>query len=913
MSANDSRQETSSLSVSVPLYLLIEIVSVNLLLRNNPNDADSNSRSPNLYVTITTTDQLKVHQTAVIQKNHCPIYTCQTGSLYLLPIYEHDIHGHSFSCSSDDAVESTKKIVQVTFGIWDKDVMMNLKDTCLGQVSLDKSTLLQGDASRQEYDILPVMPTIRTTKSSKMNMMTRIFRPVTIHPKDTQDSIGTLALRYRIAQEYEIDFMADMIMTGKIRMGVPENSIKSIARKPKVLLNHASQIMTTSWDTILGTFRPSTSSSTREDHKWSIVSDKSFMNALPRKQRKDRYGRVEYLVKPYPDPKNLDGTKWLTKDEFNAKALESSSNWIQMVGHEKHDLGSLFLEIIQVSNMPNLDTGQLVGDVTDAFIGAVFEDNIVRTDVIDNELSPRFMPWTQRAFIFPIKHPSSLLFLGVFDYDVLGNHDPVGRVVVDLNNFHPDTVYLLDYKLRYLADQSGLKDDRGTLRIRLRLEWKHNRQNVFQIYAPLPKIMVNVPDERSFKIVRYLCTGRIHSDKPSIPSCKAYMRELLSYKDQSWVFLDAIISTILWRGTMQIGTSSLHLSLWFPVDSILVFLAGIIANEQPFRIPSLVFLSIAYIMFKSGYNSSKNPYPWMRTKSPIPFVRNRMMTYVEHQGYLEYMDMKRMKKMRIERLKILCNAIKEFKNAVQREYVKLDYTYYLVSTEEKRLFKFNATFLIDDYVSYLQQVLESLCYQLRVAKSILTWKSYNISFVIMTRCLIVGVLLSIVPIAFILRWTGRILVFTFFGPWMKIIDVCFVQPYYPIHTEETDLKEYKDWITDKVLNASSKINKISQQIRLAEEEGVKLKAMKELRFGSFTEEVRVMDTGRYFYYPEATSTARPYYSQISLQEYGYRYQSLESVDVRKLSGQRLYGSMIPHTQLELVDPPTTVTSIGHVK
>ena len=69
------------------------------------------------------------------------------------------------------------------------------------------------------------------------------------------------------------------------------------------------------------------------------------------------------------------------------------------------------------------------GDFTDSFVAMAFEDNIVRTDVISDELSPRFMPWCQRAFAFSIQHPNSLLFVGVFDYDAIGNHTPIGKSI----------------------------------------------------------------------------------------------------------------------------------------------------------------------------------------------------------------------------------------------------------------------------------------------------------------------------------------------------------------------------------------------------------------------------------------------------------------------------------------------------
>ena len=90
-------------------------------------------------------------------------------------------------------------------------------------------------------------------------------------------------------------------------------------------------------------------------------------------------------------------------------------------------------------------------NLTDPFVCAVFEDNIVRTRVLFDTLNPRFLPFATRAFIFNINHPGSTLFLGVFDYDediaVTDYHDPIGRVVINTMNFESGTNYLLHYDL----------------------------------------------------------------------------------------------------------------------------------------------------------------------------------------------------------------------------------------------------------------------------------------------------------------------------------------------------------------------------------------------------------------------------------------------------------------------------------
>lgn len=84
----------------------------------------------------------------------------------------------------------------------------------------------------------------------------------------------------------------------------------------------------------------------------------------------------------------------------------------------------------------------------------VYEDCYAKTDVIDDCLSPRWLPWTRRAFVFNMMHTSSQIFLGVFDSDShpMSEHDLIGRVSVDISNFRPDTVYVLHYNLYPVSD-----------------------------------------------------------------------------------------------------------------------------------------------------------------------------------------------------------------------------------------------------------------------------------------------------------------------------------------------------------------------------------------------------------------------------------------------------------------------------
>ena len=118
------------------------------------------------------------------------------------------------------------------------------------------------------------------------------------------------------------------------------------------------------------------------------------------------------------------------------------------------------------------------------------------------------MPLTNRAFEFPISHPSNLLFVGVFDYDhgSLTTHDPIGRLVIDLSNFKTKTVYVVEYKLQY-----GDEEDHGTIKLRIKLDWQNERQALLASFSTPPTCYINVDNQKSFQVLRFLCRGQVCS------------------------------------------------------------------------------------------------------------------------------------------------------------------------------------------------------------------------------------------------------------------------------------------------------------------------------------------------------------------------------------------------------------------
>lgn len=214
------------------------------------------------------------------------------------------------------------------------------------------------------------------------------------------------------------------------------------------------------------------------------------------------------------------------------QAMKPSEEWID-VGSGGD--GRVYLEVIAADDLPNTDCPNLadLNNKSDPFCCLVLEDAIVNTSIIRNCLSPRWMPSDRRAFVFHVHHPSSILYVGVWDYDNPNNpwehirahvHDPLGRIIINLTQFTPNTIYTLYYNL-YLMDFEAEKmreekKHRGTILLRLRIEWNNNDKNKctgnptknMLMAGMLPRkesFHVSVPTKYDFEAAYYTTVGDV--------------------------------------------------------------------------------------------------------------------------------------------------------------------------------------------------------------------------------------------------------------------------------------------------------------------------------------------------------------------------------------------------------------------
>ena len=179
--------------------------------------------------------------------------------------------------------------------------------------------------------------------------------------------------------------------------------------------------------------------------------------------------------------------------------MKPSREWLHL---GSGTAGRVFVELIGVDGLAVSMLGK-----SDPFGLLIFEDSYGKTDVINNCGSPKWMHWSRRAFIFNMDHSSSDLRVGIFDYDKMGNHDMLGRAVVQVNRLMPDTDYVLKYKL-YEDTSTVEREGMGTVTLRVRIEYESPKQVVLSALKMSDDQYVNFQEDRQLHIARQVVEGK---------------------------------------------------------------------------------------------------------------------------------------------------------------------------------------------------------------------------------------------------------------------------------------------------------------------------------------------------------------------------------------------------------------------
>ena len=333
---------------------------------------------------------------------------------------------------------------------------------------------------------------------------------------------------------------------------------------------------------------------------------------------------VKYKVRPTtPDPRNKERT-WMSNLELEQEYLKPSRDY-KYIG--SGTIGKLWLEVLGCSNLPNLDFGGFLGNKTDAFVTLVYEDCVVKTNVINDCLNPKWMPWTDRAFCFHMKYPASPLFLGVNDFDegIIGSHDLVGKATLDLCKFVPDTEYTLDLQL-WDTIETTTRARMGSVKVRVRLEIEDPRKFLLESLKIPPTMYVNSNSKKEHECIEGACRGAYDLEEYQLGTILSLCGEIYECIRVVHYIKEGLTTMLLWRGTYPVtiylpnfmrrnmaqdaetsdydsetktgflGKYTYEKELSLPMNSVFLFITGVCLVENPNVFPSILFLLLGRLM-----------------------------------------------------------------------------------------------------------------------------------------------------------------------------------------------------------------------------------------------------------------------------------------------------------------------------
>ncbi len=799
------------------LDLLFEIVSAYDLPVGDYTSSDP-------YVSVFLGHQ-EVHRTSHRSRTLNPIWTLNTGSLFLLH------------------VESRRFFIEEGLKFVVKDFDTVGKDEVLGICTVNPKIFYKAKGERMEFKLTP----------------SHVPNPGSLEEQN-QSANSTIVIRCRRATAYDQKFMADFS--------------KHETKNAKGVSSYTAP-----------------------------EADTSVLKTLTTKVKKrDSNGETLYKIRPFADPSRPpDETEWMTKKTLQEAVLQPSKEWVEI---GEGSLGKIYLEILGCDGLPNMDAGAFYGNKTDTFVACVFEDVYGRTDVIDDCLSPRWLPWSNRAFILRIDHPSSFLNLGIFDFDAgvdkVADHDLIGRVSVDLTNLRSATEYVLSYNICPSARLSGRKSI-GKLMIRLRMEVPDERKLAMAALYPPPPIYVNSKNRKDFDVIQKTCFGSVDEDMYSVAVLKSYIDEISELQQALFYIEDGLMTLLLWRGSTEWTIPFFDIDVMLPTHSFWAFVFSTFLVEHPTFIPSFCFGTLAWLLLAIGGWRQGSENVWWRCHSYTQIFKMIALgdDFAEPHKIEPFENYEASKKEAVRWVKRIEESEKRAARAAEeaneaeilrkRELAEIGNTDIDIGT------KVNQASIGANPVKAalypIQLMLGILVRTTRIVKNVLLWHEAYISFWVTTGSLVLAIISLFVPWLWCLKWGSRIFVWTIFGPWMKLVDIFYVSLIEPETDEQRERRKNAEKLAQKLTHTETVI-----QARITRENTAKLKSMKQYMFGKYALRIPILKQDRYQDVPLAESFATPYREKnfslggLAMQEAGYHK--------KRVPGQTLVGDMIPYVKEE---------------
>jgi hypothetical protein len=886
----DSSASTTDVSNDNTLRILGEIVgATNLaaaLMNTDENVSKKRKRRlVNAYCHIYLGDKF-IHKTMPVRKNNNPIWASDTGSLFLL---DPSVTSSSESLRIEiyDLVKKHRvKLIglvhipmrEIKYGNLcdERRLQFEIKkdgEDCLNKMEQEKGILSKGnyvikqiskianpDSFRMGFTLNKDVNYDEDSVDSEISHNDESFETKGIDDNYIFGDKGTLAIRFRVATPNDIKFMKAVEKYNSVFARAKQKADFFKSTGMKMLLENKKIAYL------------ATETSTKYIDIINCEAIHEMIDYRMLGQFFDNSGVKKLRVKPYADPSRPEHeTKFLSKAEMQKMCFESSQGWVEA---GSGSFGQIKVEILCCEGLPNKDIGKVFGNKIDPLVSLIFEDVIVQTDVIHDCQNPIFLPWTQRAFLFNRMHPLSTLYIGVYNHNYGPfHHGNIGRIAIDIRKFDPNTIYTLKYNL-YNSSMITNRKVKGNITIRLQVTENYTKANLLKLLHP-PQVHVNVKRRKTLSIARHTLYGKHREEVYNMKILRSYIDEFMEYIEMTTFEITlALHSLIFWKGQVQIFGFSI------PLYSALVFLSAIYVIENLHLIPAYFFFFLGSCMYLQMNRRSNNPSPWHRSHSfwyhmmqilPLFSVFPKQGITIEMgEGYDEMIEQEKERQKILEEDKILQAKISSVRQELNSILSALS-DFSLQTTEMANAFNPLSKLLP------VQLLLGKIILYLRMVKSILSCDDSQLSFAVIVSLFGIAAVLSVLPLGWIFHWIGRITIWVFLGPWMKLIHMKYIQ------TQSKQKKSEKQEI--KVTNLMKEIQereqKVWMNVRIQQEEVLKLKAVRSMRFGRFSFKVPSLNITRYRDCPLRDSFASPSKDED------------EVCITRYIPGQNHYGAMIP--------------------
>lgn len=316
-----------------------------------------------------------------------------------------------------------------------------------------------------------------------------------------------------------------------------------------------------------------------------------------------------------------------------------------------------------------------------------------------------------------------------------------------------------------------------------------------------------------------------------------------------------------------------------PVHSMTAFVWGVLVTQNFNRLPAFWLFSIAWFFLATMEYVRSHPSKWHHCRSYVELFQilalsksfaaeiaaNDNLSAIEaREAELEERKRKAAEKAQKDK-----QRKKDEGDLLKQEQLAANATEVEITTVQKAGIALNPL----GFLFPVQKQVGDVVTILRIIRSIVLWQENYVAFWVVTVCLAGSMILFFVPFGFILCWTSRLLVWVFLGPWMRFLDIYYVQK----HGDESEDA------TKSLQQRQTQLSHLATLKQINRERALKLKDITMYLFGKYLLRVPRFKEDRTPSYPLAASYATP---KLESDEESIKFSG-------RYYGQHLSGDMVP--------------------